>query len=379
MVQPLVPKYREPVFAALALTPGIDFEVWADLAPKQGSLKGASSLPGIRCVHAPYSEKGPFLWQPGTFTAVAPPARVVIMPWNSRYVHLVPALVRGRLNGVRTILFGHGIGKRESRTRRAIRNAMLALCDRVILYSPGQAAALVAEGIAAHRVHVAPNSLDDRPIDAAIAAWPAERVDRFLAEHGLRRRGYVVCITRLEAWKRLDLLVAAVARLVEAGRDLSLVLIGDGPERERLERDAARLGIADRVRCPGAIYEEDRLAPWLLGAVCLGFPAGIGLSLLHAFGYGLPVVTSDDRLPHGPEIEALRPGDNGLLFRDGDVAALAEAIDRLASDPVERDRMGAAAAATVRGPNGWNIDAMVAGFREAIAAALAGPATRRGR
>lgn len=365
-VQPLIPKYREALFTALAAIPGITLEIWADLEPKQGSLKGAPELPGIACTHKPYREIGPFIWQPGEFAAVARPADVVIMPWNSRYVHLVPALLRGRFNGVRTIVFGHGLGKRESWLRRRFRNAILALCDACILYSKGQADALIAEGHDPTRIFVAPNSVDATPIEAAKLAWPTDRVDAFLAEHGCTRGKTLLYVSRLERWKRVDVLLEAVARLAPQEPALRAAIIGDGEDRQRLERRAKELGIADRVLFVGALYDEMQLAPWMLGSACLAFPAAIGLSMLHALNYGLPVVTSDDRLPHGPEIEALRHGENGYLYRDGDVASFAEMISKCIGNRDEQRRLRAAALATVTGDSAWNLAAMVRGFVAAI-------------
>jgi glycosyltransferase involved in cell wall biosynthesis len=365
-VQPLLPKYREALFAALAKTPGIEFEVWADLKPAQGSLKGAAGHAAFACVHKPYREIGPFIWQPGEFGAVAPPADVVIMPWNSRYVQLIPALLRGRLNGVRTILFGHGLGKRESWLRRRFRNALIALCDGCILYSQGQADALLAEGKPASKIFVAPNSVDTAPIEAAKAAWPCDRVEAFLREHGCVRGKTILYISRLERWKRVDMLLRAVAELAPREPLLRAAIIGDGEDRSRLEGLVRELGITTHVLFVGPLYDEMAIAPWMLGSACLAFPAAIGLSMLHALNYGLPVISSDDRLPHGPEIEALRPGENGFFYRDGDVASFASAIARVIDDAALQRSLSAGALATVSGPEGWNLEAMVRGFLAAI-------------
>lgn len=365
-VQPLIPKYREALILALANEPDIALEVWADLQPRQGSLKGAGGLAAITCVHKPYREIGPFLWQPGELSAVARPARVVILPWNSRYVHLVPALLRGRMNGVRTILFGHGIGKRESWLRRRVRNALIALSNACILYSHAQAESLLAEGHDRSKIFVAPNSVDPAPIEAAKAAWSRDRVDLFLAERGCIRGKTLLYISRLERWKRVDMLLRAVARLAPSEPELRAAIIGDGEDRARLESLAKELGIGDRILFVGPLYDEMAIAPWMLGSACLAFPAAIGLSMLHALNYGLPVISSDDRLPHGPEIEALRPGENGFLYRDGDVASFASAIAQIVGDPALHRKLSDGALATVTGANAWNLEAMVRGFVAAI-------------
>ena len=87
---------------------------------------------------------------------------------------------------------------------------------------------------------------------------------------------------------------------------------------------------------------------------------------MHAFGYGLPVITSDDIPSHNPEINAIVDGENGMLYREGDPASLAESILKLVQDPELHSRMSAAAQDSVRGEHGWTIQNMVNGFIDCI-------------
>jgi glycosyltransferase involved in cell wall biosynthesis len=89
------------------------------------------------------------------------------------------------------------------------------------------------------------------------------------------------------------------------------------------------LGIEAHVRFLGSLYDEEQLAPWFICATCFVYPGPIGLSLLHAMGYALPVVTHDNRARHNPEIAALRHEHNGLEFRDGDQRSLEQQVCRL--------------------------------------------------
>jgi glycosyltransferase involved in cell wall biosynthesis len=99
--------------------------------------------------------------------------------------------------------------------------------------------------------------------------------------------------------------------------DLLWCVIGDGPERKALEEQALRLGITWHVRWLGTIIDEAELAPWFLSSQALVHPNGIGLSLLHAFGSGVPVVTQGDAATHGPEFDAFTAGETGFLHERG--------------------------------------------------------------
>lgn len=367
IVQPVIPRYREPFFRRLAARPGLELEVWADLGG-QGSLSSAPDSGAYRRFHAPCRSIGPLVWQPALMRAVDGTADVVVTHWNARYAHLLPAIRKAHRKGVGIALWGHGIGKRESAWRRWLRERCGRAADALILYTPGVAADLVRSGFNPARTFVAPNSIDLDPVDRALVAWSDQRVAAFLADRGAVPGRIVVFLSRLEPDKRVDVLIEAFARAASRQPDLRLAILGDGPARPELERLAAASGIGDRIHFEGAVYDEDRIAPWMRGALCMAYPGPIGLSLMHAFAYGTPVITHADRQGHGPEIEALVDGGNGLLVRRDDPAAMSEAIERLARDPALRTRLAGSAASTMRSSGGWNLDAMVEGFSRAIAA-----------
>ena len=129
---------------------------------------------------------------------------------------------------------------------------------------------------------------------------------------------------------------------------LQVFVIGKGEEEERrIRTHVDALGLRQRFRFLGPIYDESDLAPWFLSSQVFCYPANIGLSLLHAFGYGLPVVTSDNLAGQNPEIEALRAGENSLLYRDGDVSALAAALRNVFVDKELATRLSREASRTI--------------------------------
>ena len=96
------------------------------------------------------------------------------------------------------------------------------------------------------------------------------------------------------------------------------------------------------------------------------YPAHMGLSLLHAFAFGLPVITSDRIDGHGPEIEAFVDHTNGLFYRHGDVDDLASKVLAVLADAGLRRQLGDNATQTVR--EVYTVKQMVKGMVEAIEA-----------
>jgi glycosyltransferase involved in cell wall biosynthesis len=138
-----------------------------------------------------------------------------------------------------------------------------------------------------------------------------------------------------------------MAALLRRGRsDLFLLVVGDGPARVKIEAAASRLGLEGRVRFTGVVARED-LPAWV-GLFHIAVIPAINeyaspLKLFDTMAAGVPAVAPDQ-----PNLrEVVGHGREALLFRPGDSAALAEAIERLAAGPTLREEMGRNARARI--------------------------------
>jgi glycosyltransferase involved in cell wall biosynthesis len=158
-----------------------------------------------------------------------------------------------------------------------------------------------------------------------------------------QREPIVVYVGRLEAYKRIDLVLDALAQIAPRRPAVQLVLLGRGAERARLERRAGALGISDRVAFLGFVADAERDA-WLARArvcVCASRKEGFGLTVIEANAVGTPNVASD-----APGLrDTVRDGETGFLVADGDTARFAERIDALLGDDALAERMSRAALA----------------------------------
>lgn len=189
--------------------------------------------------------------------------------------------------------------------------------------------------------------------DAVVVAPPVE-FDRF---EGIQRDGpgeYDLVLGSLVPYKRVDLAIEAFRLMPER----PLVIVGDGPERERLERTAP-----PNVRFVGRVAEAD-LAKWYASARALIFPGeeDFGIVPLEAQAAGVPVVA----FGKGGALESVVDGKTGVFFDTPEPAALAKAVRRL-------DGLGLQAQACRDHAQTFDRAAFLGRMRAAVDAALAQP------
>jgi GalNAc-alpha-(1->4)-GalNAc-alpha-(1->3)-diNAcBac-PP-undecaprenol alpha-1,4-N-acetyl-D-galactosaminyltransferase len=149
----------------------------------------------------------------------------------------------------------------------------------------------------------------------------------------------ILAIGRLAKQKGFDLLLDAFYRTGLARIGWHLAILGEGPERCALEQQAIKLGVAEVVSLPGFVDVGQWLGRseiFVLSSRFEGFPN----ALIEAMQMRRACVSFD--CPSGPR-DLIESGRNGLLVPPQDVAALSEALQRLAADPVLRCQLGAEA------------------------------------
>lgn len=150
----------------------------------------------------------------------------------------------------------------------------------------------------------------------------------------------LVFVGRLAGVKGLTVLFSALEQLLPEFPQISVTLIGDGPERAEMEREAKARGL-DNVVAFAGYKSQDEVAATLRECDLLVLPSfaeGLPVVLMEAMASAIPVVTT--RIAGIPEL--VDDGVAGVLVPPGDEMALARAMARLLHDPALRSRMGRA-------------------------------------
>lgn len=206
-----------------------------------------------------------------------------------------------------------------------------------------------------------PPAFRDRPILTISESSRRDLIERGLSGDrirvslcGIRRPGVtvdpgalrpcrVVYLGRLAHYKRVDVMLRALARLAPRFSELEAVIIGRGPAQPGLEALSRELGLEGRVRFTGFVDddERDRLVAGARVCVCPSEKEGWGLTVIESNAVGTPVVAAD-----APGLrESVRENETGFLVPVGDVAGFAERIGRLLDDDDLSRRLATAALA----------------------------------
>lgn len=205
----------------------------------------------------------------------------------------------------------------------AIEKIAMRLPDHVVAVADGTAERLRVGGVDPERITVIHAGVRVAEIHNEVADPAAPEL---------------LSLGRLIRHKRHDLVIDAFARVRAMGLPIRLGIIGDGPERSALEKQAERLGVAEHITFYGALPHDHQVWALLRGSRILALPSereGFGLAVAEGLAAGAVVITTrhlDNEARH-----LIDEGITGTLISPGDVTELAEAIAGWLSEPGDRD------------------------------------------
>lgn len=219
------------------------------------------------------------------------------------------------------------------RKRILVNRLLLSRRDRVAAVGEAVRQAVITnEGIPAERVEVIYNGIDLDVFGEGRQDRDSVRRDMRVGPNDLA----VIQVARLDYLKDHLTAIRALGRVAARHPQVRLVLVGEGPERQKIEAEVRQRRLTAHVRFLGLRKDVARLVPAADVFLLTSISEGIPLTLIEAMAAGLPVVST--RVGGVPEVVV--EGRTGLLAPAGDDSALAEHILSLATDAARRQRMG---------------------------------------
>ena len=251
--------------------------------------------------------------------------------------HLAPivSVMKARHSGLRSIVFTHGV--EVWRPLRWPRGASLRCADFVMAPSADSARHLTSDQrVLPRRIQQLPWGLDPE-FEARLAMSEVPPVPPGFPPSGR----IILTVGRWDAaekYKGADTLILALPRVLKLAPDVTLVLVGDGGDRPRLERLARELNVSERVYFLGALG-LDQLHSCYAHCDLFALPSegeGFGLVFLEAMAHAKPVIGG----AHGGVPDIVEDGVTGFLVPHGDIEKLSQAIEFLFENPPRAKEMG---------------------------------------
>lgn len=313
-MQRIVPHYREPFFRGLH----------ASLAEKDISLhvyygqEQPGSTPRGVVLNEPWATRLnnryfscrniELVWQP-CLSALQQNDLVIVEQANRLLINHVLQL-KSLWRPRRLAFWGHGrnlqAGGREN-LRERFKGWRACNVDWWFAYTEATQDLLIAGGYPESRISTVNNTIDVEYLGDAVDAVDAEGIALLKAELGIGDGSVGLYCGGLYGDKRIDFLIDACRKVKVALPDFHMIVIGEGPESDKVAAAAA----GEWFHYVGPVYGENR-APYLKLTDVLLMPGAVGLVVMDSFVSESPLITTDINT-HGPEAAYIRPGVNGVV------------------------------------------------------------------
>ena len=274
----------------------------------------------------------------------------VVLEFNLRILSNIPILLYCLNKNIKVIWWGHGFSPKTGNVIKKIRVWLVNLVEGIILYEDNALEDMMNYGAKESKVFVAPNAIN------------TDKIKQLVNRDNFRDRNNLLYIGRLIPGKKVNLLLLSFAK-IDKKIGLTLTIVGNGTELEKLKELSKSLGIDDRVIFTGEITQEEELSNIFNASLLSISPGYVGLSILHSFSYGVPLVVAKDEC-HSPEICLFEDGVNGAYFESNDVYSLSRIIVGLIANLPKCEKFGSAGMKTVN--DKFSIQSMTDGFLSAI-------------
>lgn len=365
IVQRRMTHYRVALFELMRARlerEGVELVVLSgDPTAAEASKKDGGELGWSRHLRTRYWLDGRLCWQP--FGSFLHPGDLVVVTQENRLLYNHWLVLRpGR--DFKLAFWGHGRNFQSS-APAGLRERFKAWTARRVdwwfAYTSLSRQAICAAGFPAQRVTLLNNSIDTRVLRRERDAVTPGSTAALRAQLRLQGCKVAAFIGALTEEKRLDFLVQACSEVHARMPNFRLLVIGDGPRRAFVE-DAARHH--PWLVWTGALAGERKACHLALAELML-MPGAVGLAILDAFVFGLPLLTTDCG-NHGPEIAYLQDGHNGLMLGDAP-PDYAQALHGLLQDPQRVRALSEGARASA---DTFSLEAMAENFSRGVLVAL---------
>jgi glycosyltransferase involved in cell wall biosynthesis len=333
---PFIAKYRIPIFQKLSEDEKYNIIFWA--SEKSADKFLLTDTRGLNVVDTPIRLISlPFLnnkleWQPSAIKNILKnPVDIYIVLGNPNSISTWLCLLIAKVRKIPIFMWSHGYLTDERGIKGFVRKSFYRLADKHLLYGNKAKKIMIQKGFEEKYLDVIYNSLDyDKQklfreqlnYDSRLKT----RKELNISESSIT----LIAIGRIMDKLKLDQAIKALYIQKKNGKDVSMIIVGDGPQKDDLIKLSNELGLLEKVYFYGACHDEEQLSKLYNCADYSVVMGKVGLSAMHSLAYGIPMITNNNIDAHFPEIEAIIEGETGFFFKEDNLKDFCSKLNTIA-------------------------------------------------
>jgi 1,2-diacylglycerol 3-alpha-glucosyltransferase len=321
LVQPILSHYRESLFKLFTDDTTVGFKI---IAGKElnGIRVFESNTEKINAVltNSNFKIKGhTFYFQEGIFKEIKKykPTNIILGGPDFHFIStLLVSFYIVFFTEIKLHFWSHGISNSNSIVKEKITQFLYKSAVSILTYeNEGKEAIMSKMGIEKNKIFVVKNCLND---------WDYGFKFNQISKKSNSSKLNILFSGRLTKNKRVHLLVEAIDILTREKVTVNCNIVGDGDCKLELAKLTADLGLNQYINFRGALYDKE-VEKYFLQSNIFVLPGKVGLSIVHALSYGLPIVTTTMPI-HSPEVAILEHNYNAFFFEGDSSKDLAEKL-----------------------------------------------------
>jgi len=264
-----------------------------------------------------------FIWQSGVVGLVFKDYQHFILYGEPSYLSNWCIMLLAKILRKKTYLWMHGIKGQLTFKDKLIRYPFYYLADKMLLYSDYSRNLMLTMGFRGDKMSTIYNSLD---YENQIEVRNNLVKSNIYINHFGNTLPVLIYIGRIQKSKKLNLILESMCILRKKNINCNLIIVGEDKEQVYLEELVIESNLSKNTWLFGPCYEEKKIGELIYNAdVCVS-PGNVGLTAMHSFVYGTPLITHSNFEKQGPEFEVIQPTFNGDFFEEDNAEDLSGKI-----------------------------------------------------
>ena len=284
-----------------------------------------------------------YKWQKGVVGLVFKRYKYFIITGDPTYLSNQLIVLFAKLLNKHVFIWMHGLKSRRELGRREklFKYPFYRMADLFLLYGNYSRKIMTEKGFNPDKMICIYNSLD---YDKQLLIRKKIQKSNIYSAYFNNNLPVLIYVGRIQKIKKIDLILVSMIILKQRGIHCNLIIVGENVDELSFTRQIADAGLESNTWIYGPCYQEELLSELIYNAdVCVS-PGNVGLTAMHSFVYGTPVITHNNFEKQMPEFEVIEPGITGDFFEEDNVWDLTDKIiNWISSDESKRERTRLAA------------------------------------